>query len=136
MKNRLEIKTKQKYKNIKDKYDLHIGLDVELLFGDTVIAGANKDEIFDAIDIYYDGTIEMWKKMPKGTTTWIIDEDVWSMSYYHNDEDNYIPDKEYEPWIVGYKKITVHCSDGDYDYNPKEDEDNEATSYRVDKGCL
>ena len=133
MKKTLDILNKQKHKNIGEKYILHVGKDVERLFNKTVIAGNNKEEFFDCVEIIFDGTIEEWKHMPKGSKYLVDDIDSWGSYYYHNDERNYRPDEEYIPWIIGYKKIVVHCVDGDYDYDPEEDENNPAESHTIER---
>ena len=133
MKETLIIKSDQKYKNIRNKYVLHIEKTEEKLLGDTVIAGKSKKESFECVEIVYEGTIEKWKQIPKGSRYWVDDIDMWGTYYYHNDEGSYRPDKEYIPWIIGYKKVIVHCEDGDYGYDPMDDENNPAETHDIEK---
>ena len=118
------------FKNVGEEYDIYIGSDVKMLYGNTVFSGQRMFDKCEKVDIYYDGTKQSWLEMKKGTAVFSKEPD-WYGSYYHNVPDSYNVRREYNAWIHGYNEITVHCTDGDVDYDAYSDKYNEANSIDV-----
>ena len=113
----------RKYLNLKDEYDLVIDPAVDKIYGSTVIADTSW-ELWDHLDVYYDGTMDAFSKIKKGTARYVEEEDHYG-SYYHNCPGT-VTRRDFDKWIYGYREIAVHCTDGDMDYSPSSDCYNEA----------
>lgn len=102
---------KKDFFNVMEDVEIHIPLAVKEIEADAFICEEMHNII--NVDFFYDGTIEEWNTIKKGTTEEKTTED-WYGHYYHN-ADRYETAIYYYSWFKHYSatKVIIHCKDGD-----------------------
>ena len=95
---------------------IHLPKSVKEIANDAFTA-VNPDIV---IEVFYEGTMEEWKKVKKGLIRIRYVED-WYGYYYHN-TDRYEEIQDYFSWITNCKTpVMIHCADGDIKQSNSDD---------------